>query len=133
VAGEGDVARVSAWTMGYLSEQQVRLYLPLLWPVAMALAARSQPILRGSAPRRCPRLLGQSATSNGFTWACVPRDKGERVTRGAVYAGYRRWCQEKGRSGRGAAKIAVDFKAIAGRYGIGTGKDGTKISCLDVR
>jgi hypothetical protein len=37
VAGEGDAARISAWTGGYLSEHQVRLYLPLLWPVTMAL------------------------------------------------------------------------------------------------
>jgi hypothetical protein len=38
-AGEGDVARVSAWLGGYLSERQVRLYLPLLWPVTMALVS----------------------------------------------------------------------------------------------
>ena len=42
--GEGDVAGVSAWTMGYLSEHQVRLYMPLLWHVAIALAV----LLEGS-------------------------------------------------------------------------------------
>jgi hypothetical protein len=36
VAGEGDIARISAWTGGWLSERQVGLYLPLLWPVTMA-------------------------------------------------------------------------------------------------
>jgi hypothetical protein len=36
VAGEGDIARISAWTGGWLSERQVSLYLPLLWPVTMA-------------------------------------------------------------------------------------------------
>jgi hypothetical protein len=38
VTGEGDVARVSAWLGGYVTDRQVRLYLPLLWPVSMALA-----------------------------------------------------------------------------------------------
>ena len=36
-AGNGDVARIAAWTGGLLSEGQVSLYLPLLWPVTMAL------------------------------------------------------------------------------------------------
>jgi hypothetical protein len=37
-AGEGDVARVAAWLGGYVTAHQVSLYLPLLWPVGMALA-----------------------------------------------------------------------------------------------
>jgi hypothetical protein len=37
VAGEGDVARLAAWLGGYVTDRQVRLYLPLLWPVTMAL------------------------------------------------------------------------------------------------
>jgi len=37
IAGDGDVARVAAWTGGLLTEHQVSLYLPLLWPVTMAL------------------------------------------------------------------------------------------------
>jgi hypothetical protein len=41
VAGEGDVALVSAWTMGDLSEHQVRLSLPLLWPWQWRWRARS--------------------------------------------------------------------------------------------
>jgi hypothetical protein len=88
VAGDGDVARVSAWTMETLS---------------------------------------------GFSWACVPRAKGERVTLGAAYARYRRWREENGLSARGATQFAVDFKAIAARDGIRTRKDTTKICCLDVR
>src|SRR5262249_54064392 len=39
VAGEGDVARISAWTLGYVSQHQGQLYLPLLWPVTIALVS----------------------------------------------------------------------------------------------
>jgi hypothetical protein len=35
--GEGDVGRVSAWLGGYVTPRQVSLYLPLLWPITMAL------------------------------------------------------------------------------------------------
>jgi hypothetical protein len=37
VAGEGDIARVTAWLGGYVTDREVSLYLPLLWPVTMAL------------------------------------------------------------------------------------------------
>jgi hypothetical protein len=36
-AGEGDIARVAAWLGGYVTPHQVSLYLPLLWPITMAL------------------------------------------------------------------------------------------------
>jgi hypothetical protein len=38
VAGDGDIARVSAWLGGYATDRQVSLYLPLLLPVGTALA-----------------------------------------------------------------------------------------------
>jgi hypothetical protein len=92
---------------------------------------KSSPEVAPAIPEKFPAPLSAIAGPVG-DMACVPQAKGEKVTLGAVYAGYRRWCEEKGLSARGATEFAVDFKAIAARYGIRTRKDGTKISCLDV-
>jgi hypothetical protein len=68
-----------------------------------------------------------------FLLACLPRARSQQATLSAVYERYCRRCEENGLSALGATEFAVDFKAIAARYGIRTQQDGTKIYCLDVR
>jgi hypothetical protein len=63
----------------------------------------------------------------------VPRAKGEKVTLGAVYARYRRWCEETKAIALPAATFAEEFKAISERVALRSRQDGTKIYCLDVR
>lgn len=68
-----------------------------------------------------------------FLLECLPRAKGERVTLGAVYARYRRWCEETKATAVPATVFAEEFKDIFERVALRTRQDGTKIYCLDVK
>ena len=70
-----------------------------------------------------------------FLLACLPRAQGEQVPLSAVYARYRRWCDEQRPkcSLHGATIFAEEFKAICERVALRTRQDGGKVYCLDVK
>jgi hypothetical protein len=75
VSGDGDVARVAAWTGGYLTEQQVRLYLPLLWPVTMALVgAFFWGVWGDGRPKSAPAMgeVAHETKGEKNDWSVVP-------------------------------------------------------------
>jgi len=68
-----------------------------------------------------------------FLLACLPRANGEQVALSAVYARYRRWCDEQMASPLSATAFGEEFKAICDRVALRTRQDGSKVYCLDVR
>ena len=70
-----------------------------------------------------------------FLLACVPRTVGEVVPLSAIYARYRRWCddQDPKAAPHGATAFAEEFRAICERVALRTRQDGSKVYCLDVR
>jgi hypothetical protein len=70
-----------------------------------------------------------------FLLACLPRAQGEQVPLSAVYARYRRWCDEQDpKCGpHSATTFAEEFKAIGDRVALRTRQDGGKVYCLDVK
>ncbi len=154
VSGEGDVARVAAWTGGWLTEQQVRLYLPLLWPVTMALVGaffwgvwgdgrpKTVPTVTLAAPAAVEapaEAPSVPATEHGsvrrFMLACIKRTAGEKVTRGAVYKRYMRWCDEQEPHARPLPIPAFweQFEPLCTRVEIQLRQRAGKVWCVDIQ
>jgi hypothetical protein len=161
-AGEGDVARVAAWTGGYLSEHQVRLYLPLLWPVTMALVgaffwgvwgdgrppktppavtlatpeAIQAPIkVAGDKPASVVALVQPSQTGSidKFMLACVGRAKGSNLSWAELYVRYRRWCSEQSLVAIAANQFGKRLDALRADGVLRVKAKGDEVYCVDVR
>ena len=70
-----------------------------------------------------------------FLLECLQRATGERVTLGAMYARYQRWCSEQVPA---AAPVNITafgeaFKALSARVALHTRREGSKIYLLDVK
>jgi len=137
VAGDGDAARIAAWLGGYATERQVRLYLPLLWPITMALVggffwgtwglakscirSKSAPTVtaRNAEPIPAPvDMLEVPITVlpgdvRRFVLACLPRAQGRNEPLTAIYRRYCRWCDDTKATPLGATEFAGEFKRIA--------------------
>jgi hypothetical protein len=85
------------------------------------------------APSPLAMLAGPFGNVKRFLLECLPRAKGQRVTLGAVYARYRRWCDDQTATPLSAHAFAEEFKRISERVALRTKQDGTKIYCLDVK
>ena len=69
-----------------------------------------------------------------FMLACLPRNRGKEAAVTAVYARYRRWCEEQTPT-RGAlepAAFAEQFRELCERAGVRTDRRGERVYCLDV-
>jgi Poxvirus D5 protein-like len=84
------------------------------------------------APSPVAMLAGPFGNVKRFLLECLPRAKGQRVTLGAVYARYRRWCDDQKSTPLSAQAFAEEFKTISERVALRTKRNGTKIYCLDV-
>jgi hypothetical protein len=162
VAGEGDIARVSAWLGGILSEHQVRLYLPLLWPITMALVgaffwgvwgdsrtanlpppvtaeparARIAHVAEVLPPIAVPAIEPPALPVGDvrvFILACLPKSKGNDATLGAVYARYCRWCDDGKMAALNLKAFGDEIKSISQRYGLRIRTKQGKVYCVDVR
>ena len=154
VAGDGDAVRIAAWLGGSVSEHQVRLYLPLLWPVTMALVggflwgawghgrSKCLPVITPSAPEPIPTPVDMREVPitvppgdvRRFVLACLPRALGRNEPLTAIYRRYCRWCDDTKTTPLGAMEFAEDFKRIAERHkGLRIVKRGGKIYCLEVK
>jgi hypothetical protein len=83
VAGEGDVAHVAAWLGGYVTDRQVSLYLPLLWPITMASVGafvwgvwgdsrptKVAPVIAPATPPPCQCLTIEPELPRWASWPC---------------------------------------------------------------
>jgi hypothetical protein len=85
-------------------------------PAAKALRAKRPLMIAGTVMSEPPsRPLGDIRR---FLLACLPRNPGEEVSLGAVYARYQRWCDETEASPLSASEFAEEFKAISMRYSL---------------
>ena len=138
ISGEGDVARVAAWTGGWLTEQQVRLYLPLLWPVTMALVGaffwgvwgdgrpKTAPVVeqRHDAAGQPPAEQSQPAPATSPNVVKVladvvrPADRRKRVEIEDVLRTYIETCKQRGVNAASLDTFGAQAKAFADAAGI---------------
>jgi hypothetical protein len=144
-AGEGDVARVAAWLGGFLTEHQVRLYLPLLWPVTMALVGAffwgvwgdGRPKLSPTptpakpeaikAPEAKPNVLGVLAD------VVAPADRRKRLEIADVFAAYAAACKARGAEVASADVFGTQAKAFTDAAGIRVLASGGKLFWCGVK
>jgi hypothetical protein len=126
-AGEGDMARVSAWTMGYLSERQVSLYLPLLWPVTMAVLSglfwavwgdARPPKLAPPATQVIPTAIPQPAPDDMAALDVLiaiiqPAERRKRVEIANIHRAYVEACKARGIGVAGDEIFSAQAKAFA--------------------
>jgi hypothetical protein len=69
-----------------------------------------------------------------FMLACLPRKRGKDAAVTAVYARYRRWCEEQNPAlaALGAPAFAEQFKELCERAGVRTDRRGERVYCVDV-
>lgn len=112
VSGEGDVARVVAWTGGLLTEHQVSLYLPLLWPVTMALVGaffwgvwgdgrpKTAPVVEQkpakSIPTPAPQPQSASNVAIVLNKVLAPADRRKRLELAEIHRAYAEACRALG-------------------------------------
>jgi hypothetical protein len=129
-AGEGDVARISAWTAGWLSEHQVRLYLPLLWPVTMALVgaffwgvwgdgrAKSMPAPTVTTPEAVPASVPPTTVVGLLGEILQPAPAKARVEIADVLSAYQTACKARGATIADLNTFGAQAKAFAEAAGI---------------
>lgn len=153
VSGEGDVARVAAWTGGLLTEQQVRLYLPLLWPVTMALVGaffwgvwgdgrpKAAPVIEQKAAEldRSPAGQPQPAPTAAPNVVKVladivrPADRKKRVEIEDVLRSYVETCKQRGANAASVETFGAQAKAFAEAAGIRVLTSGDKVFWCGVK
>jgi hypothetical protein len=84
-------------------------------------------------PPAVAKLPAPAGDVKRFLLVCLPRARGEQVTSGAVYARYRRWCDDTQATALPATAFAEEFKAICGRVALRTRQNGSKVYVRDVR
>ncbi|MBX9588837.1 MAG: hypothetical protein K2X43_06005 [Hyphomonadaceae bacterium] len=93
-------------------------------------------VILDAAPPSAAALPSPEASSVArFMLACLPRAQGERVTRGAVYKRYLRWCdqQEPRTEPLPIPAFWEQFEPLCQRVHIRMREKGGKVYCIDVR
>jgi hypothetical protein len=137
VAGEGDVARVAAWLGGYVTDRQVSLYLPLLWPVTMALVgaffwgvwgdsrpAKPAPVITPGVPppdfRKPPVPPPSPNVIDVLIDLVQPDDGRKRVEIAVIHRAYVAACKAGGTDVAPVESFGAQAKAFAEAAGIRT-------------
>ena len=86
-------------------------------------------------PLATPPKPTQTGSVAQFMLACLPRAQGQDVPLTAVYARYRRWCEDQSPvvSAEDASAFAAQFKTLSDRVRLRTEKRGNRVFVRDVQ
>jgi hypothetical protein len=105
-------------------------------PLEASAIMKRRPMIASVAVNDLPRLTPAAAQSTGlFMLACLERASGGEAAAGAIYARYRRWCEEQtpATAALDPSAFAEQFASRCARAGIRTRQNGNRVYCLDIQ